>query len=484
MDSKLSDMEEKNAENNAEASGTSWWLRPAGGREVLGVAWPLVISCVSWTVLTFVDRVFLKLESGEAMSAAFSAATVWFAVICIPLGICTYASTFVAQYHGDRWPQRIGPAVWHGVWVAVCAIPLVPLAIWFVPQVFDFAAHGTEIVRYEKTYFTILCFGAPALLAAQAFSSFYSGRGKTSVVMWIDASFAALNLLLDYCWIFGHAGFPALGIAGAGWATVVSLWLKVLVYLLLIWQPQHRLNFNTWGGMRLDRELMRRLLYYGGPSGVQIFLDVMGFTTFILLVSRIGMIEAEATTMAFSVATLAFMPVWGIGLATSILVGQRLGEDNDHLAARSTWTAFCLAEVYMVTISLFYLFVPWLFLDWFFVTEEGTPADQAAVYAMATNLLRFVAAYNLLDAMLMIFVSAIKGAGDTQFVLKASLVMGALLAYLSWQSVEVWQLNIYQCWALITAWIWLLGIVFLLRFRQGKWRKMRVIESHNGIPSQ
>ena len=89
---------------------------------------------------------------------------------------------------------------------------------------------------------------------------------------------------------------------------------------------------------------------------------------------------------------------------------------------------------------------------------------------------RFVAAYNLLDATLMIFVGAIKGAGDTRFLMCVSLVMAVLLAGLSWLAVEVLQLGLYGCWALITAWIWLLGVIFLRRFLQGYWRDMRVIE--------
>ena len=95
---------------------------------------------------------------------------------------------------------------------------------------------------------------------------------------------------------------------------------------------------------------------------------------------------------------------------------------------------------------------------------------------MAANLLMFVAAYNLFDAAAMIFASTVKGAGDTRFILKLSLVMAAMLVFVTWLGVEVWKLSIYGCWALFTTWIWVLGLAFLLRFLQGKWRKIRVIE--------
>lgn len=457
---------------------TSWWGRTAGGREVLRVALPLVVSSLSWTVLTFVDRMFLKWESGTAMAASFSASTLWFAVLCLPLGICMYCATFVAQYFGNNQPERIGPSVWQGVWAAVIFTPLLLLAIPAAPFLFAMANHGPEARQLETIYFQILCCGAPAMLIGQSLSTFYAGRGQTKVVMKVDASIAVVNVVLDYFWIFGVAGFPAMGIAGAGWATVTALWLKAIIYFFLMIRASNRNAFGTWSGRSLDRALLRRLFYFGAPSGIQLVLDVVGFTIFILLVGRLGALETEATTMAFSISTLAFMPIWGFAQATGILVGQRLGENRDDLAARSTWTALWLAMGYMGMISLMYLAIPRLFLIGFFANGVSTDHERA-VLGLAVVLLRFVAAYNLLDAMLMIFVSAIKGAGDTQFVLRVSLIMATALAIGSFLGVEVLQIGVYGCWILITLWVWALGLTFMSRFLQGKWKSMRVIEVMN-----
>jgi MATE family multidrug resistance protein len=95
---------------------------------------------------------------------------------------------------------------------------------------------------------------------------------------------------------------------------------------------------------------------------------------------------------------------------------------------------------------------------------------------MATVLLQFVAAYNLLDATQMVFVGALKGAGDTRFLLRVSLVLASLLAGFSWLSVQVWKLNVFGCWALIVFWCLIAAVTYALRFWQGRWRRMRVIE--------
>lgn len=469
-------MEPYESSQVASSTRENWWNQPAGGREVLNVALPLVVSSLSWTVMTFVDRLLLKRESGDAMAAAFAASTVWFAVLCLPLGVVMYSSTFVSQYFGANRLTRIGLATWQGVWVALLASPLVLMAIPLAPVLFDAANHEPGILQLEIVYFQILCWGAPAMLVGQALSSFYSGRGRTRVVMVVDTGVAVVNVWLDWIWIFGYLGFPAMGIVGAGWATVTSLWLKVAIYLFLILRKKHRAKFGILAGLRFDTELFGRLLKYGGPSGLQLVLDVSGFTLFVLLVGRLGGVAAEASSMAFSISTLAFMPVWGMSLAASILVGQHLGENRDDLAARATWNALGVAMVYMSVISLLYVFTPNLFLAGFFAGDSSA-SEQEVVRNVSITLLKFVAAYNLLDAMAMVFSSAVKGAGDTKFVLKVSVVLATLLCVFSWLAVEYWELGIYGCWVVISSWVGLMGLIFLWRFLGGKWRTMRVIES-------
>jgi MATE family multidrug resistance protein len=174
---------------NLEMHG-SWWSRPAGGREVLRVSAPLVVSSLSWTIMTFFDRIMLNWVSGAAMSAAFSSSAAWFALLNLPLGVCSFTNTFVAQYDGAHQPQHIGRVFWQAIWIALAFAPFVLLAIPLAPPLFALAGHGGEIYRYEVVFFQILCLGAPALILALSGSAFYSGRGITWVVMLVDAAAA------------------------------------------------------------------------------------------------------------------------------------------------------------------------------------------------------------------------------------------------------------------------------------------------------
>src|SRR5205085_1561302 len=151
--------------------------------------------------------------------------------------------------------------------------------------------------------------------------------------------------------------------------------------------------------------------------------------------------------------------------------------NRDKLAAAVTMTTLQIALAYMTVISLFYFFAPDLFLSGFFSHQASSAASQQSVRDMAATLLKFVAAYNLLDATQMVFVGALKGAGDTRFLLRVSLALAAMLATFSWLCVMQWKLGIYGCWTLIVFWCLIAAVTYILRFRQGRWRQMRVIET-------
>jgi MATE family multidrug resistance protein len=450
------------------------WTRPAGGRELLALALPLIISTASWTVMNFIDRMFLLWHSTDAMAAAMPAGMLYYTVICYPLGVAAYVNTFVAQYHGAGRPERIGVAVWQGVWLGVLTAPLILLTIPVIPLVFQINGHDPQVAALETPYSQIATAAGGASVIAAAMSSFFSGRGETRVVMIVDTIAAGINIVLDYAWIFGHWGFPAAGMAGAAWATVVALWTRVLMYGWIMLWPVYRQKYQMLAGCRFDRVLWQRLLRFGGPNGLQFLVEVAAFTVFLLLVGRLGREAAAATSLAFNVNGIAFVPMIGLGVAVSTIVGQYLGRDLPNLASRATWTSFWMAACYMGLLSLLYVLVPDAFLAAH--ASGADPQAFATLRDMTVVLLRFVAAYSLFDAMSLVFVGAIKGAGDTRFVLwtHASIAPFPLLA--GWLGITRFGYGLNWCWLMLTLWACVLGLTFLARFLHGRWRSMRVIE--------
>ena len=453
----------------------NWWTRPCGGREVLAIALPMMISTGFWSLQWFIDRMYLMWYSGDAMSASLPAGMFHWTMICLPGGIASYVNTFVAQYYGAGHKERIGLAVHQGVLFAWAMTPLFLFSIPLAPLLLGKSGASTEISTLSIQYFQILAFGAGATVLSNALSSFYTGRGLTRVVMVVQGLATTVNLGLDYLLIFGKFGLPEMGMAGAAWATVASQWFSVAAFWVLMRWMEEREKYGLDTGNRFDGELFRRLLAFGAPGGLPMLVEAGAFSLLILFVSQISKVAAASTSLAINVNAIAFIPVFGVSIAVSTLVGQKLGEGRDDLAARATWTSLALALLYTGFFGVLYFAAPDLFL--LAHRRYADPAEFEPVRQTTIVLLRFVTAYCLFDAVQIVLVGALKGAGDTRFVLLATSVISILSVILG-RGGQVWLgWGLYGWWWVMTLWLLALAVVYLVRFLGGKWRSMRVIEA-------
>ncbi|MBX9622299.1 MAG: MATE family efflux transporter [Gemmataceae bacterium] len=445
-----------------------------GSRELLGLALPLILSQSFMTVQVFVDTLLLSWHNKDEMTASFPA-VMWywlgFGFLSVTAG---YTSTFVAQYTGAGRPHRVGPAVWQGIYFGVAAGLVFMLVAPAAPFLISLGGHPAEIQPLETAYLHCLAFAALPMLIMHAVNGFFSGRSQTWTVLGIEGFGTAVNIALALVLIFGRLGFPEMGIEGAGWATVAGSWASALLGLGLFLGRKYRAQFNTLAGWRFERELFDRLMKYGGPAGMQVFLDVLVFHLFTQLVGRLGAAALGATTLTVRLNMIAFLPMMGLGQAICILVGQRLGENRPDVAERSAYTGLKWSFGYMCTVALVYLTLPGLLLAMF--EGDSDPEKFAAIAAIVPGLLVCVAIFSVADAVNLSFAFALRGAGDTRFVTAVTFALAWPLMVIPTFLVVQFDGNVYWAWAFATAHIMAMSVCFWLRFRSGKWKSMRVIE--------
>jgi multidrug resistance protein, MATE family len=450
------------------------WHAEGGYRQVLVMAIPLILSTGSWSLQGFINRMFLVWHSPESLAAAMPAGMVNYAILSLFIATAGYVSTFVAQHHGAGQDEKVGGVLWQSVPIALFAGLLNLILIPAAPVFFRWVGHVPAVQTEEVTLFRILCLGAMPVVMASAFSGMLSGLGRTRPVMVVTLAATAINILLDYLLIFGHGGLPEMGISGAGWASVSAGAFQLVACAILVFRSRYRRAYRTLN-WRPDGKAFWALLRYGFPSGVQFSIDMVGFTGFILLVGRLGRNELAATNLAFNVNTIAFMPMIGIGITVSVLVGQALGRNDPRLARASVRSAFDMTVLYMGIVAALFFLVPRLFLLPFAAASDS--ASFPAIADLTVVLLRFVAIYTLFDACNIIFASAIKGAGDTRFVMWMILCLSlGVLVLPSFIAITWFSATVYVCWAIASLYVVVLGVAFFLRYRQGKWEAMRVID--------
>jgi len=434
----------------------------------------------STTLMLFTDRLFLGWYSTDALAASTPAGLLAFTLMSFFLGVAAYTNTFIAQYTGAGAPERVGACLWQGIYFALLAGVLLAAASLFGEDFFRLAGHPSEIQRLETIYFQILLQFAVFNVLHDTLGCFYSGRGRTVPIMTISLIGAAINIPLNYILINGCLGLPEMGIAGAAWATVASHAVILLLYIGIIFRPRNNNRFGLWNARAFNADIFKRLLKYGIPAGLSFFIDIFAFTFFLFIIGRIGTFELAASNIAFAINSLGFLPMIGFGIGTATLVGQAIGRGRPDEAVAATRSALGICSIYMLVMVGVYLGLPEILFGLFRPQDIGLD-DFNTIIAMGRPVMTFIAVYSLFDLFAIIYSSAIKGAGDTRFITRAVLLCSTFLLVIPvYLSVHVFGAGLYTAWFFATIYVIVLGGTFFLRFRQGRWKTMRVIE-HNPV---
>ena len=449
---------------------------PGSYRDVLRVSMPIVVSMTTTVVMTFTDRVFLANYSIDAIAAALPAGIIAYVFLIFFADTAGYASVIIAQYTGAGALQRVGSALWQAIYFAFISwLIMVGLSFGSGP-LFRLIGHSAEIQQLEEIYFRVLCLGSGIHIIGMSLSSFFTGRGVTRPVMIIYIIAMLLNVPLDYALIYGIWIFPELGILGAALATVFSWTTATLMLGLFVFARENNRTFKTWQNRQFDADLFRRLLRFGVPSSLQFSLDVFAFSFFVLMVGRIGKTELVVTNIAISLDSVSFRPLTGFALGASTLVGQALGRNRPDEAVAAARATMVIVASYTAVFILTFVFVPQPLLE-LFRPRDISPESFAAIKDMGVVVLRFVAAYLLLDGLYMISTAVLKGAGDTRFIMWSMGVLSVFGMILPiYIGIEVFGGGLYFAWGCTVFFLLQLATITCWRFYQGKWKTMRVIE--------
>lgn len=440
--------------------------------EVLRVALPLMISAGMMSVVLFADRTLLMRYDGILMSASMAGGNLFWVIVCVPIGAASMTGAVIGQLIGNGESGKIGRLLWQSIWLSLMTIPWFFIAAYFAEDLLRWSGQPPELIVAETTYIRWLMLGGLGLVIESSLSGFFSGTERTSVIMWVSITSGLINVLLDVLLIYGLAGFPAMGIAGAAIGSVISFWFKVVCYLWLLSNRGLENHYGMRRGFGIDFAMMRNFLYFSIPSGLMYLTEAGAFTIVVLKIGQLGDVPLRATTMAINFNMVAFIPLVGVAIATSVLVGRHLIQNGPKFAVRTSIASLMIAMVYSGLWAIAYLVAG----DWMLSLYRMGPPDANSIQAigLASGLLGFVASYVLVDAVQLILAAALKGAGDTWFVLVAGAVVSGLSITIG-IAFDPGKESLTWWWWVITIWIWALAITMTVRFLGGRWKSMRMV---------
>ena len=444
--------------------------------EILKLVWPLALGMVNTALMQSVDRAFLARYSVLALEAVLPATTLAWVFMVFFQSVVGYAGVFVAQYHGAGDEAGCRRSFAAAVWVALLAfvptLPVCGLGDWILAQT---TAEPGKLAM-ERTYFDILMFGSVFVYLQMAAVSYLTGRGRTRVVFWVNLLGNAVNVALDPLLIFGfdlsRFGCPfALapqGIAGAANATVFALAVQCLVLAVVLRRA------GAWTSLFASgvRALVGRLLRFGVPAGGYEVLNMLSFTIFVFVTGNVGGEAFAVSNACFTINYLLFAPMTGFALGVQTLVGQARGRGDDAGAVLALRRTLILGLGFTLLACLAVLAFSRPILSLY---ASPDLADPAAFYALGTTLLLLMSAWMLFDAADIILSGALKGAGDTKFVM----VWMLLNAFALWLPlvflVRHFHNTMPALWGTMIVYVVVISIGSLVRWRLGHWRRIRLV---------
>ncbi|MBR4355398.1 MAG: MATE family efflux transporter [Elusimicrobiaceae bacterium] len=441
-------------------------------KELWLLSYPLIITMAAQVVMQFADRMFLAWHSHEALAACVPAGALALTFASMFMGVASYTSVFVSQYHAKKKFASVTISLWQGVLIAVISSAvlagLTPVGNILI-RAFN---HGAEVTALEIKYFTILNLFAGLVVINNALSSFFSGRGQTKIPMYTALIGNAINIVFGYVMIFGKLGFPQMGISGAGWSTVLGALSMTLIYTGLILGARVRKEYRITQLAGFYKPVFSRLLRFGVPNGFGFLMDIMSFTLFTFMVGHIDVVSLEASNVVMSMQPVVFMVVLGLGIGIQILVSKYQGLKRPDLSARVVKNACKIGYGYAVSVGCIFFFLTPLFVGLFI---PSTSSNAVEIAAKTYPLMRLMSFFVVGDATYLIFGEALRGAGDTKFYMTVMLTCAwGLLIPGTWLIIYVWQLSVFWVWSWLTFYAWLTALLMMWRFARGKWKNIEI----------
>ncbi len=449
------------------AAGVAVGSPPGGFREVVTLAYPVVLTQISATLMGVVDSAMVgRLGATQLAAVGFGSIWLW-TIFSLLYGTASGVQTFVSQADGAGRPRQCGQWAWQALYtIAPVGLLFVIVLMPLIGPLLESLGPSESLRESAAPYLSMRLPGEVAMAVSMVFTSFFRGVGDTRTPLYVALFANAVNGVLDYGLIFGELGLPEWGVAGAGTATAVANWTGAVLLFAAFRRQRVRRDFQT-GFVPPDLGKIARFLRVGVPIGGQWFVDMTSFAVFTTIVAHMGDASMAASQAFVMLLSLSFMQAVGISVAASTLVGRYVGAGEPDAVMRSFWTCFKLGIALAIVVAVVFVAIPGPLLRIF--------TNDPSVMTLGRPLLLIGALFQLFDAMAIVASGALRGAGDTRWPFIVQTALGwafqVPLAYTLGVTLEG---GLSGAWLGGLIYIVVLAALLLRRFRSGAWQRIRI----------
>jgi MATE family multidrug resistance protein len=444
----------------------------AEARSVIQLAGPLVLAEIGWMMMGIVDVIMVghMPNSAAAIGAVSIGGIVFYAVGLFVAGLLLGMDPLVSQAFGAGKIDDCNHTLINAWYLVVPLSPLLMLAIIAMVPLLRYVGVHPEVMQQIEPFMNVLIWSTLPLLVFQAMRHYLQCLNHVKAVMVILVTANLLNWLFNWLLIYGHWGFPAMGVRGSASATVISrTYMAITAALWLIYYNRRDRLRIQFADRRADFARIREIARLGLPAATQVTLELAVWAIAATLIGTLGTVQIASHQIAVSTVAFTYMIPLGIGGAAAVRVGQALGRDDEKAAARAGWVAIAMGAGFMAAAAIVLIVAPKQVLS-IFTTDVN-------VIAAGASLLGIAAFFQLFDGVQVVVTGALRGAGETRIPMIVFLlgywVAGVPLA---WYLLFRAGFGVRGLWYGFSVALITIGIVLLLvwRKRSRHFRKVRV----------
>ena len=437
-------------------------------RTIMMLAWPVMIEQILASATQIIDMIMIGRLGPAAVTGVGLSFQPFFFVFAVFMGLSVGTTAVVARHIGAGEPREAGQTAAQSVLLAAAlgVVIAIPGYLW-ADKVITLMGAEPEVVELGTSYIRTLVWGAVFMLLAMLLSGALRGAGDTRTPMKVALVVNVVNVVGNYVLIFGHLGFPAMGVRGAALATSLARAGGGIALIYLAMSGRAGLRFGWSDLLRVDRALIRRIMAVGVPAGSERMIMGLAQVLYARTVASLGTVAYAAHAIALNAESVAYMPAMGFATAASTTVGQALGAKRPDLARRYGWECGRMAMIMMGVVGVLLFVFPQYLMRLY--------TDEVDVVRLGVMCLRLMAPAQIFQAAGFVFAGALRGAGDTRRVMFIT-VIGIWAMRLGLTTLLILAVGV----GLAGAWIamgldWVVrATLLMLRFRGGAWEKIKV----------
>jgi MATE family multidrug resistance protein len=374
---------------------------------MLKLAGPVVMAEVGWMSMGIVDTLMVGPLGPAAIGATGMSSSLFFAFAVFGMGVMLGLDTLVSQSYGAGRLDECVRWLHHGVALALVVGPAITALFYVALTGIDALALNAEIRQLAMPYLLVIPLSGLPLLLYATFRRYLQGLHAVRPVMFALVSANVVNAGANSMLIYGRLGAPALGIAGAAWATVCArVYMVVFLYVAIVRMHRQRGDAHPHVPFAIEWDRIRRLIALGVPAASQWTLEVGVFAAVSALAGRLDPVSLGSHQIALNIAALAFMVPLGLSSAGAVRVGHAVGAGEARRAVHAGWTALGVGAAIMAVIGLTLVLFPRPLLRAF--------SDDARLLGIGMQLLAIAAAFQLFDGTQAVATGVLRGIGDTR----------------------------------------------------------------------